>query len=514
MDSQPKINIGQFLSANKSMIEAPAGHGKTHTIVDCLEQFEYKDKKVLILTHTHAGIASIKAKINNRNILPKCYELSTICSFTLNLACAYVDNDLLSDDSDMRVKYQEAQKYAIQLLQSCPIKSVLRAKYEHVIVDEYQDCDSLQHRLINLLGDVIKVHILGDSMQSIFGFNGTPIDLNSPEFNVYKENLQTLSTPWRWNNAGCPELGEEILQIRELLQSKQDIDLQQYKHIQFIQTRKNDLYWHKKSETDIPPQILQILYTYLNNKYKGNVLIIHPISHNKKARIKLTKNMFNLGMLESIDDSDYYDIVNAFENNNGQELFAAIMNFLKETCSASSMDDYVNSDGRFKDRIRKPEKLLILQELKNVANPLLTQKSYAGILSCIKQIRNILKIKVARKEIYYTIERILTDSTQRNVTLIESLKLNRDKVRRLGRNIQGKFIGTTLLTKGLECETVIILDAHQFPDEKHLYVALSRCSQRLIIASETAVLSPYKNKKNKIIPSDAIQLSLFPEFDN
>lgn len=502
------------MTSNKSMIEAPAGHGKTHSIVDCLEHFEYKGKKILILTHTHAGIASIKAKITERDILPKCYELATICSFTLNLTCAYVNNELLSDDSDMKVKYQEAQEYAIQLLQACPIKSVLRAKYEHVIVDEYQDCDILQHQLINLLGDVIKVHILGDSMQSIFGFNGTLIDLNNSEFDVYKENLQTLSTPWRWNNAGCPELGKEILQIRELLQNRQNVNLQQYKHIQFIHTQKNDLYWHRKSKTDIPPKILQILYTYLNNKYKGNVLIIYPISHNKKARIKLTKNMFNLGMLESIDDSDYYDTVNAFENNNGQELFAAIINFLKETCSASSIDDYVNSDGRFKDRIRKPEKLLVLQELKNVTNPLLTQKSYAGILSCIKQIRNILKIKVARKDIYYTIERILTDSTQRNVTLIESLKLNRDKVRRLGRNIQGKFIGTTLLTKGLECETVIVLDAHRFPDEKHLYVALSRCSQRLIVASETTVLSPYKNKKDKSIPSDAIQLSLFPEFDN
>lgn len=508
------VNIYQFMTSNKSMIEAPAGHGKTHSIVDCLEHFEYKGKKILILTHTHAGIASIKAKITERDILPKCYELATICSFTLNLTCAYVNNELLSDDSDMKVKYQEAQEYAIQLLQACPIKSVLRAKYQHVIVDEYQDCDILQHQLINLLGDVIKVHILGDSMQSIFGFNGTPVDLNNSEFDVYKENLQTLSTPWRWNNAGCPELGKEILQIRELLQNRQNVNLQQYKHIQFIHTQKNDLYWHRKSKTDIPPKILQILYTYLNNKYKGNVLIIYPISHNKKARIKLTKNMFNLGMLESIDDSDYYDTVNAFENNNGQELFAPIINFLKETCSASSIDDYVNSDGRFKDRIRKPEKLLVLQELKNVTNPLLTQKSYAGILSCIKQIRNILKIKVARKDIYYTIERILTDSTQRNVTLIESLKLNRDKVRRLGRNIQGKFIGTTLLTKGLECETVIVLDAHRFPDEKHLYVALSRCSQRLIVASETTVLSPYKNKKDKSIPSDAIQLSLFPEFDN
>ena len=82
------INIEQFLSPNKSMIIAPAGYGKTHTIVDCLEKFQFEDKKILILTHTHAGIASIKTKSADRNIDPKIYEINTICSFTLNLTLA------------------------------------------------------------------------------------------------------------------------------------------------------------------------------------------------------------------------------------------------------------------------------------------------------------------------------------------------------------------------------------------------------------------------------------------
>ena len=85
MDIQSGINIEEFLTPNKSMIIAPAGYGKTHTIVDCLEQFQFEDKKILILTHTHAGIASIKTKIADGNIDSKVYEINTICSFTLNL---------------------------------------------------------------------------------------------------------------------------------------------------------------------------------------------------------------------------------------------------------------------------------------------------------------------------------------------------------------------------------------------------------------------------------------------
>lgn len=512
MDPKHDINIKAFLSANKSMVIAPAGHGKTHTIVDCLKEYLYEGKKILILTHTHAGIASIKEKIAGREIPNQFYEINTICSFTLNLTLSYVPENKLPDDSDMKEKYRKALNFALILLAAKPIRSVLKAKYEHLIIDEYQDCDTDQNRLINKIGEILKVHILGDSMQSIFGFNGIPVDLDSHEFDVYKENLQTLSTPWRWTNSGCPELGEEILHIRTLLNNKQNIDLRQFKHIQFIETHKNDIYWHRKSKTDIPPAIIQTMYTYLSDKYTGNVLILHPITHSKEARIKFTKRMFNLGMLESIDDSDFYTTVQKFENNNGQNLFAAIVSFIKETCTASSLDDFIHPDGSLKD-VRKPEKQDKINKLRSLFTSIDSQKTYSNILSCILHLKKLFNLKIVRKDLYYTIEKVLMDAERRNINLTEALKLNRDKIRRIGRSIQGKYIGTTLLTKGLECDTVIILDAHRFPNEKHLYVALSRCTQRLIVASESPILSPYKTDNSSNTKLDAIQLSLFSERD-
>ncbi|MFV1977526.1 MAG: hypothetical protein ACC651_17435 [Candidatus Scalindua sp.] len=44
----------------------------------------------------------------------------------------------------------------------------------------------------------------------------------------------------------------------------------------------------------------------------------------------------------------------------------------------------------------------------------------------------------------------------------------------MGRKIKGKCIGTTLLTKGLEFDTVAILNARKFDCPKNLYVALTR----------------------------------------
>ena len=141
----------------------------------------------------------------------------------------------------MNKKYQKAQGFARQLLAAKPIKSVLQAKYAHIIVDEYQDCNTSQHQLIDLLGQFIKVHILGDHMQGIFGFNGTPVDLNSSTFDDYRVHIQTLNIPWRWNNAGAKELGEEIHKIRNLLEGQQQIDLYQYKHIQFVKTDRKSV---------------------------------------------------------------------------------------------------------------------------------------------------------------------------------------------------------------------------------------------------------------------------------
>ena len=497
------------------MIIAPAGYGKTHTIVDCLEQYQFENKKILILTHTHAGIASIKDKITVRSIPSKVYEITTICSFALNLILSFVPERNLPDDSNMKEKFRIAQSHALRLLMAKPIQSVLRAKYEHVIVDEYQDCDTIQHTLINRLGDVVKVHILGDAMQSIFGFNGTPVDLNSDAISVYKEHLQELSIPWRWNNVGCSNLGKEIFQIRQLLESHKEIDLTQFKNIQFVMTNANDLYWHGKRDEN-PPQIIKVLRQYLSKRHTGNVLILHPDTYNKDPRIKLTKVLSNLGMLESIDDGDFYESIAKFESANNYELIASIVSFLKDTCIASNLDKWFHADGTLVNKSSNKNQDVIKQykTLQGFIKPLLEKKSASVILSFISQIKQLFSIRVVRKDIFYSIERVLKDAESRRISFSQALKLNRDKVRRIGRSILGKYIGTTLLTKGLECETVIILNADKFPDEKHLYVAISRCSKRLIIASEKAILFPYKRQQKMKNTSNAIQLSLFTELDS
>ena len=482
------VDIEYFLAPNKSMILAPAGHGKTHTIVDCLEIFEsFENKKILILTHTHAGIASIKEKIKDRNIDSKKYELQTICSFALNLASDYIRKSALPDDSDMSEKYKVSQNIAIRLLKCTPIQAVIKAKYEHLIVDEYQDCDLVQHQLIENLAQIVKVHILGDHMQGIFDFNDKPINLNGSECEEYRKNLQILTKPWRWINAENVELGKDIITIRILLEQNQNIDLRNYSSIEFIHTNKNDIHNNHSP-------LKKTLRNILNKHYKSNVLIIHPVTHNKDLRVNIIKSLNNLGMIESIDDKDYYETVMNFESKRGQQLILAIISFLKITCAASQISDWFKDDGTLKNK-KKDEDKIVMNQIKQFSHNIELFPSPKNILDFINYLQQELECRIIRSDLYHTIIKILGVACSQKISLSEALKNNRDKVRRIGRKIKGKYIGTTLLTKGLECETVMVLDADKFDSSKHLYVALSRCCSRLIVASSSPILSPYKIRK-------------------
>ena len=65
--------------------------------------------------------------------------------------------------------------------------------------------------------------------------------------------------------------------------------------------------------------------------------------------------------------------------------------------------------------------------------------------------------------------------------------LQKNKIRQVGRKVCGRCLGTTLLTKGLEFDVVIIFDAHLF-DKKNFYVAISRACKKLVVFSRTEKL--------------------------
>ena len=69
--------------------------------------------------------------------------------------------------------------------------------------------------------------------------------------------------------------------------------------------------------------------------------------------------------------------------------------------------------------------------------------------------------------------------------MLEEITRKRNLARVRGRELYGKVISTTLLTKGLEADTVVLVrPSDLFNDDnglKHLYVALTRAIKDIVL---------------------------------
>ena len=73
-----------LLSIDKGTVTAPAGCGKTHLIALALGRHQ-GPKPILVLTHTNAGVAALRARLDRAGVAPAKYRLSTIDGWCMRL---------------------------------------------------------------------------------------------------------------------------------------------------------------------------------------------------------------------------------------------------------------------------------------------------------------------------------------------------------------------------------------------------------------------------------------------
>jgi DNA helicase-2/ATP-dependent DNA helicase PcrA len=484
MDRQG-VDIQHFLDAERSMIIAPAGYGKTHTIIDCLDTY-HGDKKILVLTHTHAGIASIREKLAAKKIPTSRYHIETICSFALLYVQTFIPKEQIPNEEDTKALFQYAIEKAIKLFRAKPIQQVLYATYNHLIVDEYQDCSVDQHQMILQLAMVLNTHLLGDPLQGIFDFNDNPINFKDDSFNDFNRNLQKLETPWRWINANRQDLGQQLAAIRTAIETKQDIVWADYPAIEFIKVENEQAILNSD-------ELRRYIYSTINDVNSQSLVLIHPDAAVKETRVNIVKNFRGLRMIEAIDDNDFYKTCEIFDNKSGHDLTKEIVAFILDSFTTTEVKKWFNNDGCLKDK-RKDKDIVKRGIIANAISTLESGKTYTNILNLINTIEKEIGCRAIRTEYISIIKSVLRKAETQHITLIQALSENRNIARRIGRKVEGRYVGTTLLTKGLEFDTVIVLHAHKF-DYKNLYVALTRCCKRLIVISQKEVFSILPNKE-------------------
>lgn len=501
-----------FVDGRKTVLIAPAGYGKTHTIVECLK---HTVGKQLILTHTHAGVSSIKEKIQKSGIKSATYSIETISSFAQKYAHAFYTRTDMPD--------QEAKEYhsfvilkAVEILKSPNVKRVIGASYSGLFVDEYQDCTIDQHAMILALSEALPTHVLGDPMQGIFDFNGDAVDFENHLGSF--EKFPELTTPYRWYREGNSRgLGDTLKGYREQLKARQPIsitsDADNGLHVVTVQS--SDLMNAQSNYRKCLARLIQnpnskpeyeslliIVPEYQEVKSNGNKVPKGDIKHRAQIRTQIDYSR-SLKLLEAIDDKSFYAIAKkADELIEGiararNKIIRTKKDILDALFNTTDLDIWFNNEG-LKNKQKADDKEQSQKLLFRIEG-FIGAPSARTLYELIQEAKVGLKLKYKRDEIVFSLLRSLKEAGRSDVSVYQAVKESRNTIRRSGRKVHGKCIGTTLLTKGLEFDTVVILDAHKFSSPKHLYVALTRCCKKLIIFTESEKLLNNSSEKEKEI---------------
>ncbi len=495
-----------FVDGDKTLLVAPAGYGKTYTIVECLK---HTTERQLILTHTHAGVASIKEKIKKSGITSKLYNVETISSFAQKYVNAFYTGPDTPNQENSREYHPFIIDKAVNIFKSKVIKNVIKATYAGLFVDEYQDCTKPQHEMILALSESLRTHILGDPLQGIFDFNGDLVDF-ATDLSGF-ERVPDLSTPHRWYQEGNNSaLGDKLKEIRSLLEQEDVVDLSSnnIEGLHIINVNPDDI---SNSRSGYRECLNKIISNPDNNPDFDSLLIIVPeyeevkddgrkvpkgnIKDRAQIRVQIDYSK-SLTLIEAIDDRSFYSLARKIDTlcssigrakNPAKRIKGDV---LGKIFHKGGLDDWFNEND-IKNKQADADKIKAIA-LKSTIDLFVSEPSPSNMNNIILELKNSLKIKYKRAGLLYAVLNALKHSALEGILVYEAMKNHRNVIRRSGRKIKGKCIGTTLLTKGLEFDTVAILNADKFDCPKHLYVALTRCCKNLFVFSSQNVLSPYK----------------------
>jgi hypothetical protein len=519
------MDYQSFVDCKKSLLISPAGYGKTHAIVESLK---YTSGCQLILTHTHAGVASIKDKLAKARIASNCYSVETISSFSQRyLKSFYVGSDVPEQDAKDNIDpskdyHSFVTEKARALISLAIVRRIILATYDGLFIDEYQDCTLLQHGFLMEISSILPTRILGDPLQGIFDFNGKNVDFETDLADF--EQFPELKTPYRWYKEGNNQaLGDLIKTFREPLLKGKVINLRSDSKCSFyvIQVQDGDIDDPNSVYREKIKGLLQ--HSKKDSSYESLLIIVpeyEEVIEDKKIRRggisdrakMLTKfdHAKEVTLLEAIDDSKFYSLAKETDKlidsmSKARKPIKKIYDFLTNLFAKTSpvkrknigLNDWISTSSQqggsdYYLKSKQASAALLGEQLGSIISALETNPSNTEIYSLLLFIKNTLKLKVQpRRELLNSLLQAMNKSVNDDISVYEAMKEHKNIIRRVGRKIQGKCIGTTLLTKGLEFNTVAIFDAHKFESPKHLYVALTRCCKNLILFTDGTKLGPF-----------------------
>lgn len=492
LSDELKKDAAGFIDALPASVVMPAGAGKTHLLAAAAKHVVDGGGNVLAITHTNAGVHAVAARLQRFGVTTG-VQVTTITSFAFRLARAYpvlgariVPRVMVPDDSQAYVQA------ATRALAGTHIQAVLRASYTHVLVDEYQDCNTEHHAMVLKIRDAVgSVGVLGDPLQAIFGFAEDLPDWDEV-LSEFPEHLDIRPEPRRW--AGHNEvLGAWLFKIRSHLTDGRVLQLDNTRYPPGV--RFTNIAGHYRGVANAARSALSL-------PADETVLVIsarHAASGRSIA-----------GQLDGLY-TVMEEVAGSFIGSWLTQLldaepdgYASWLFYFTKKCHAKSGILDPDPLGKCYARgetgahllgtspKREPVRLVIEALDRVAANPTLGE-----LAAAMDVIPNSPGIRLHSHEAWYdaktAIRGVAAQGDDKSLLHTELAKA-RGSLRHAGRRERRRIISRTLLVKGLEYDHVIIADAANHTEINDLYVALTRARKSIHIlaggGSLTLVDSP------------------------
>ena len=457
----------ELAEGTRTLLVAPAGYGKTHTIALAAKLAHLTQGRQLILTHTHAGVQSIKTKLRNEKVPQEAFRVETIAGWTLKYASAFKSISGLEDERPRGAQHDSVYTAFMNCLVSPAVRKVITSTYGGFFVDEYQDCMQLQHDVVLGLAELLPCRVVGDPLQGIFDFAGPIVDFDR-DLDSF-DRLEDLDTPHRWLLHGKEEMAKWVVSMRKEL-----IDLGQVTL--------------DKPAFHINQQVGALEFYAEKAAKEGIVCVIHQRPDEAHEFAKGTKGQFK--SMEEMECKRLLSFSEFLDKASASIRVIGTLNFAQD-CAFDLRTEF----NLLKDKLRRadpidPSDFGSASDVAAIAARYIEEPAPLILVELLKCATERANVIVYRKELLYEgIRAIRAHFAGDYTTFADAAYDSRDKTRQRGRPDERLSSSRVLLVKGLEYDYALVANADQLK-AKELYVALTRGCKGILVQSSGHVIRP------------------------